>query len=413
MLPSLSIEAMPQKRATRIAVSSLFFLTGLCFASWGSRIAAIQQSLHMSEAGLGTALLALPIGSVISMPVAGYMIARFGSRNVLLIAAVCYAMILPVLGLAQAPWQLFAILMLFGFAGNMANIAVNTQAVAVEAMYGRTIMASFHGLWSLAGFTGASIGAFMAGQGVLPYQHFLFITAIAVVIVAASAKYTVAHTAVKDKPKKLPLPEGVQLSAVKRIKLWWLRTLGKMRSLWGLIMALRVLGVIAFCSMICEGTMFDWSVVYFKKVIMAPDGKAGIGLSAFMCTMASFRFVADWLTIRFGHRRVLQLSGILTASGLLIAVLLPYFITGIFGFLLVGAGVSSVVPLVYSAAGKTKKAEPGVALATVSTVGYLGFLMGPPLIGFVAQASSLSISFSIIAVMGTCIAIMGSRIKTS
>lgn len=414
MLQSLSIEAMPQKRAARIAVSSLFFLTGLCFASWGSRIAAIQQSLHMSDGGLGTALLALPIGSVLSMPVAGYMIARFGSRHVLMVAAICYAMILPTLGLAQAPWQLFCILMLFGFAGNMANIAVNTQAVAVEALYGRTIMASFHGLWSLAGFTGASIGVFMAGQGIAPYQHFLLITAIAVVIVAVSAKYTVAHTIVKEKPKQLPLADGQQqLSATKKIRLWVLKTQVKLRSLWSLVMALRVLGIIAFCSMICEGTMFDWSVVYFKKVILAPDGRAGIGLSAFMCTMASFRFVADWLTTRMGHRKVLQLSGILTASGLLIAVLLPYFATAVFGFLLVGAGVSSVVPLVYSAAGKSKRAEPGVALATVSTVGYLGFLMGPPLIGFVAQASSLSISFAIIAVLGTCIAIMGSRIKTT
>lgn len=414
MLQSLSIEVMPQKRATRIAVSSLFFLTGLCFASWGSRIAAIQQSLHMSDGGLGTALLALPIGSVLSMPVAGYMIARFGSRHVLMVAAVCYAIILPTLGLAQAPWQLFCILMLFGFAGNMANIAVNTQAVAVEALYGRTIMASFHGLWSLAGFTGASIGAFMAGQGIAPYQHFLLITAIAVVIVVVSAKYTVAHTAVKEKPKRLPSVEGQpQLSTIKKIRLWVLKTQVKLRGLWSLVMALRILGVIAFCSMICEGTMFDWSVVYFKKVILAPDGRAGIGLSAFMCTMASFRFVADWLTTRMGHRKVLQLSGILTASGLLIAVALPYFVTGVFGFLLVGAGVSSVVPLVYSAAGKSKKAEPGVALATVSTVGYLGFLMGPPLIGFVAQASSLVISFSIIAVMGACIAIMGSRIKTA
>jgi MFS family permease len=181
----------------------------------------------------------------------------------------------------------------------------------------------------------------------------------------------------------------------------------KLRILWPLI----ILGVIAFCSMICEGTMFDWSGVYFKKVIKAPDGMAGIGYAAFMSTMASFRFIADWLTTRLGARRVLQLSGALTASGLLIAVLLPYFATAIFGFLLVGAGVSSVVPLVYSAAGKSKTMSAGMALAAVSTIGYLGFLVGPPLIGFVAQASSLSISFSIIALMGTCIAIMGSRVK--
>lgn len=384
MLQSLSINAMSSQRAARIAVSSLFFLTGLCFASWASRIPAIQQALHLSEGGLGGVLLALPIGSMISMPVAGLLIGRFGSKQVVLTAGLIYAVVLPLIGLVQTPWQLFAVLVLFGFTGNLANIAVNTQAVAVEAMYGRTIMASFHGLWSLAGFTGAAIGALMAGQEIVPYQHFFLITVIAVLIVAVSAKHIVAQDVnTQEKQTLLIKPDRF----------------------------LMILGVIAFCSMICEGTMFDWSGVYFKKVIHAPDGIAGIGYAAFMSTMASFRFIADWLTTRFGARKVLQLSGILTASGLLIAVLLPYFATAIFGFLLVGAGVSSVVPLVYSAAGKSKNLSPGMALATVSTIGYLGFLIGPPLIGFVAQASSLSISFSIIALMGICIAIMGSRVK--
>jgi len=385
MLQSLSFEAMSPKRPARIAVSFLFFLTGLCFASWASRIPAIQQALHLSDGGLGGVLLALPVGSMISMPVAGWLVGRFGSRQVVLIAGLLYAIVLPVLGMVQAPWQLFAVLVLFGFTGNLANIAVNTQAVAVEAMYGRTIMASFHGLWSLAGFTGAAIGAFMAGQGVAPYRHFLLITVMGAVIVAASARHIV--------PQDVNTQESGQSLFVRPDSF------------------LLILGIIAFCSMICEGTMFDWSGVYFKKVIHAPDGLAGVGYAAFMSTMASFRFVADWLTTRLGARKVLQLSGTLTAAGLLIAVLLPYFAAAIFGFLLVGAGVSSVVPLVYSAAGRSRKLAPGMALATVSTIGYLGFLVGPPLIGFVAEASSLSISFSVIAVMGTCIAVMGSRIK--
>jgi MFS family permease len=417
MLQSLSINAMSSKRVARIAVSSLFFLTGLCFASWASRIPAIQQSLHLSEGGLGGVLLALPIGSMISMPVAGYLVSRFGSKQVVLVAGLLYAIVLPVLGMVQTSWQLFAVLMLFGFTGNLANIAVNTQAVAVEGMYGRTVMASFHGLWSLAGFTGAAIGAFMAGQEILPYHHFLLITVMGVIIVALSGRHIVPHKEAELKKETMSIWERAIRRTVKFVKRWrnpavlarmryiWARR--KLRILWPLV----ILGIIAFCSMICEGTMFDWSGVYFKKVIKAPDGTAGIGYAAFMSTMASFRFIADWLTTRLGARRVLQLSGALTASGLLIAVLLPYFATAIFGFLLVGAGVSSVVPLVYSAAGKSKTMSPGMALAAVSTIGYLGFLVGPPLIGFVAQASSLSISFSIIAIMGTCIAVMGSRVK--
>ena len=158
--------------------------------------------------------------------------------------------------------------------------------------------------------------------------------------------------------------------------------------------------------------MFDWSGVYFKKVLGAENAWIGAGYTAFMCTMAGTRFVADWFTSRFGLQRILQASGLLTALGLLIAVLLPHLYTAILGFLLVGAGVSAVVPLVYSVAGKSKVMSPGVALAAVSTIGFFGFLMGPPLIGFVAAATSLRISFTIIALMGLSIAVVATKSKS-
>lgn len=158
--------------------------------------------------------------------------------------------------------------------------------------------------------------------------------------------------------------------------------------------------------------MFDWSGVYFKKVIGAEGAWIGAGYTAFMCTMAGTRFVADWLTRRFGMQRILQASGLLTASGLLVAVLLPHLYTAIVGFLFVGAGVSAVVPLVYSAAGKSKVMSPGVALAAVSTIGFFGFLLGPPLIGFIAGATSLRISFTVIAAMGLGIALVATKSKS-
>jgi MFS family permease len=171
------------------------------------------------------------------------------------------------------------------------------------------------------------------------------------------------------------------------------------------------LGLIAFCSLICEGAMFDWSVVYFKKVVMADAAWIGAGYTAFMGTMALGRFIADWFAGKFGIQKTLQLSGLLTASGLLIAVVFPGLFTAIIGFLLVGAGVSSVVPLVYSAAGKANAANPGVALAAVSTIGFLGFLIGPPLIGFIAGLSSLKVSFLFIAVMGMSVVFVSSKAK--
>ncbi|HVI48516.1 MAG TPA: MFS transporter [Chitinophaga sp.] len=372
------------KRSARIAVSALFFLTGLCFASWASRIPDIQQALGLNDAGLGSVLLALPVGSIISLPIAGILVSKFGSRQVLIIAAVAYAALLPVLGLAHTAWELIAFLVMFGFCGNLANIAVNTQAVAVEAMYGRSIMASFHGLWSVAGFTGAAIGAAMSGWHVAPVYHFLVITAMSWTIVLFTMRRIVQQDA--NLQANQPLFAKPDLF-------------------------LLTLGIIAMCSMICEGTMFDWSGVYFRRVVQVRDGLSGAGYAAFMSTMASGRFVADWLTTRLGVKKMLLISGLLTAAGLLVAVIFPYFYPAMFGFMLVGAGVSAVVPLVYSAAGKSKILSPGMALATVSTIGFLGFLFGPPLIGFVAQATSLAVSFTLIAVMGAAIAVMSTRMK--
>ena len=157
--------------------------------------------------------------------------------------------------------------------------------------------------------------------------------------------------------------------------------------------------------------MFDWSGIYFEHVVQPGKAWVTVGFTAFMSTMATGRFVGDWVAFKLGMKKMLQLSGVCTASGLLLAVFFPYFITATIGFLLVGAGVSSVVPMIYSAAGRSKKMSPGVAIAAVSTVGYLGFLFGPPFIGFIAQASSLRVSLGLIAVMGTMIALIASRMN--
>ncbi|KAA9353030.1 MFS transporter [Larkinella humicola] len=370
----------------RGAVGALFFLQGLSFASWASRIPSIQQTLGLSDAELGGVLLALPAGLMLSLPIAGWLTTKIGSRKVATLAVGLYALTLLSLGFAQTTLQLMACLFVFGLVGNMANIAINTQAVGVEALYKRPIMASFHGLWSLAGFAGAMLGAVMIGAGIVPYQHFAAVLFFALAALAVASRYI--------------LPEDANTNSDQPI-------FAKPDK------ALLILGIIAFCAMICEGAMFDWSGIYFKKVILAEKAMVGAGYTAFMSTMALGRFIADWFATRYGLKRTLQLSGVLIASGLLTAVSFPYLGTAIVGFFLVGFGVSSVVPLVYSAAGKSTVLSPGVALAAVSTIGFLGFLIGPPLIGFVAGATSLRISFVIIAGMGLCVALMAGKVKTA
>lgn len=375
---------LPIRRVRRIAVSSFFFLAGLCFSSWASRIPDIQLKLHLDNAALGAVLLGLPIGLLTSLPLAGWLVAKFGSRPVATLAALAYAFTLPVLGGVNQVWQLVGCLFIFGMGGNMLNISINTQAIGTESLYGRTIMASYHGLWSLAGFSGAAIGTLLIGLGWLPYQHFLLITALAVIIVAIGARALIDAD---------PNSQGNQPIFVRPDR------------------SLISLGVIAFCSMICEGAMFDWSGVYFQKIIHPPKGLVAAGYTAFMATMASGRFLGDWLATRWGIKKILQGSGALTATGLLIAILFPWFLPAIIGFLLVGAGVSSIIPLVYSAAGRSKILSPGVALAAVSTIGYLGFLFGPPFIGFIAQLFNLRVSLGLIAILGSLIVIMAGKTR--
>ena len=371
-------------KLNRIAVGSLFFLAGLCFSSWASRIPGIRQKLNLSDAQLGIVLFALPVGLLISLPLSGWLINKSGSKKIILIAILLYSVVLSVIGFANTIFQLTLSLFIFGLLGNMVNISVNTQAVGVEAIYQRSIMASFHGVWSMAGFTGAAIGTFMIAKNIIPPYHFLLITALAVVTVSINFRYTLAKDF--NTKKNQPLIFKPENSLIN-------------------------LGLIAFCSMMCEGAMFDWSGIYFEKVVKADKALIGAGYTAFMLTMATGRFFADWFTNKVGLKHTLQMSGALTASCLLIAVLFPYLVTATIGFLLVGFGVSSVIPLVYSVAGKSKVLSAGTALAAVSTIGFLGFLIGPPMIGLIAGATSLRVSFFIIALMGLCITVIATNRK--
>ncbi len=363
----------------RIAVSSLFFLSGLCFSSWASRIPDIKVKLGLSEGQLGGLLLGMPIGSLIALPLVGWLVDKFGSRSIVIIAAILYPLVLPLIGLAPSFWILACILIFYGMSGNLLNISMNTQAIGVETMYKKTIMASFHGLWSLAGFTGGAIGAFMINLKLSPFMHFCLITCLSLGIISFAYRFTINQEGRKS-------AGGLVLRKPDPL-------------------ILRV-GLISLCGMMCEGCMFDWSGVYFQNVVQAEKALVTAGYIAFMSTMALGRFISDYFTDRLGTARMLQISSLLITAGLLLSILLPYLIPAIAGFLLVGLGVSSVIPLTYSAAGKANTLSPGIAIALVSSIGYFGFLFGPPLIGFIAELFSLRVSFAFIACMGAIIGVL-------
>jgi MFS family permease len=371
-------------RKYRIATSIFFFIAGLTFSTWASRIPAIQVKLHLSDAGLGAVLFALPAGLMTSLPVSGWLVSRFGSRPMMITGSVLYPLILLLLASSSSVLQLVLSLFAFGVMGNLINIAMNTQAVGVETLYGRSVMASFHGLWSLAGFTGAVAGTFFVSKGFSPMIHFSVVFAFTLILLLISYKFTLPHDIGHRQSRKVfVMPD-------KKILL---------------------LGLIGFCCLICEGAMSDWSGIYFKNIVEAPASIITLGYVAFTSSMALGRFIGDWLVTKSGVKRMLQISGTIITMGLLLAVIFPYLLMATIGFFLVGFGVSSVVPIVYGLAGKSTTMSAGAALAAVSTIGFLGFLIGPPLIGFIAQAISLRWSFTLIAILGFGTALLAGKLK--
>lgn len=366
----------------RVALGAFFFFVGLCFASWAARIPDIQARFDLSEGQLGTLLLFLPLGSVIGLPIAGWAVHQFGSRAVVMLGSFAYAMTLPLIGLAPTTWFLIPVLILYGMLGNVMNISLNTQALNLEDQMGKSILASFHGLWSLAGFSGAGLGALMIFLGLSPAQHYAVVMAISFSIIVSAQGYIV-------KEKKVAKGGGGMV--MKKPDALLLR-----------------ISLISFLGMMAEGCMFDWSGVYFKKVIQSDPSLIALGYVAFMGAMASGRFITDKIAARFTKVAVIQVSGVLIFVGLSLAVLFPTIGVATAGFLLVGLGVASIIPLSYSIAGRSKLYSPSVALALVSTISFFGFLLGPPLIGFIAELFNLKVSFALIAVAGLGITVLSS-----
>jgi len=377
----------PNKKRIRLAVALVYFSMGLCFSSWASRIPEIKTALHLNDAMFGTILFSLPVGQFLMMPFSGKLVTRFGSHKVLPFALPAYTLCLSCIGLVHAGWQLAIALLLFGIFGNLCNISINTQGVAAEKLYQRSIMASFHGGWSLAGFTGALIGIAMINLQVKPFWHFASIIMIVWTTVWINYPYL-------DRTR-----HRAKLGEVKR------NFFSRPDS------TLLQLGIIGFCSMASEGAMFDWSGIYFKDVVKAPPSLVVLGYTSFMVMMALGRFLADHFVAKIGRKRLLQICGTMISTGLFTAVFFPFLIPCTLAFMLVGLGVSSMVPTVYSAAGRHTKVPTGIALATVSSVSFLGFLMGPPLIGYISQAAGLRYSFAVIGVFGLGITLLVSKIK--
>jgi MFS family permease len=377
------MQEIPLNRLRR-ANAVYFFISGFGYSSWTSRIPGIKESLKLNDAHFGTLLFMMPVGLILTMPFTGKMLDHFKSRTIMLIGAMVYNAVLACIGFSEYTWVLGITLFFFGSSRNVMNLSMNAQAIGVQALYKRSIMSSFHAVWSMAGFAGAAFGYLMVAKNVLPAWHLL---GVSLFLSALTLYYY--KDALDQRPDH----------SVKRS----IFTLPPKRML--------VFSLICFSSMACENTMYDWSGIYIRQVLHGTKAVATIAFVIYMVAMTTGRFLGDRMADRFGIQRVLAASGILIFAGFVVTVLSPYILLTLTGYLLTGFGVSCVVPFVFSLAGKIPMSNPGAALASISSLGYLGFLLVPPMIGYVAQASSLRVSFAVIALMGLFMIRLSTRIN--
>lgn len=377
------LEKSSSKIKNRMAVFAFFFSHGIVFSSWASRIPIIKEQLGLSDGELGSLLLMIPLGQLLTMPLVGKMVTKYGSEKILFLGIVLYGLALCFIGLAQTFTQLAAVLFLFGTFSNMSNIAINTQGVLVENKYGRSIMTSFHGAWSIAGFIGALIGILMFKLDVSTFFHFVIIYLVLLILVIYNRPFLIKTAQAEQQQKE----KGFQMDRM-----------------------LLILGGIGFCSMAVEGAMFDWSGVYFKDIIQAQKEYVVVGFASFMIMMATGRFIGDKVIQKVGAKKTLFFSGMLMFSGMILSVVFPNIWVCMFAFMLIGVGVACNVPIVYAIGGKHPTISSGIAIAMISTISFLGFLLGPPLIGYIAELLDLRYSFAIFAFFGLIMSLLSFQI---
>jgi MFS family permease len=369
----------------RFAVSVFFFCCGCIFATWASRIPSVIEKFSFNEAQLGAVLFMLPLGSLVALPVAGWASSVFSSRWLTFLSTIGYGVLLLVIGYTEKVWALSAGLFFFGFWGNALNISVNIQALQVqEEYYQKSLMASFHGMWSLGALTGAFTGGLSMKYLWSLAGHFTLVSILLSVLAILFFFYLIPF----DKPRN---PDH-KLFALPDKGLW-------------------ILGAICFCCALCEGAMADWSSLYYKQVINNVRQISTTGYTSFALCMAGGRFIGDRIADHMGYKGILVLDSFLISAGLSLALFFPSPITVIIGFGLVGFGVSTIIPMVYSVAGRSQNLSPGTALAAVSSVGFTGFLIGPPLIGFLAHQFSLRWALLLVLVLGLLITPLSGRVE--
>jgi len=353
------------------AMRLFFFMTGIGISAWAITVPFTKIRFHLNDATLGTILLAPGVGGILAMPIVSLAVARFGSRPVMVVCGLFFGTLLPGLTIAPNVPVFTALLFVYGvmFAG--LDIAMNAQAVVIETRSRRLLMSSFHALFSLGSLVVAVATILLLRLGATNSACALLCSAVCLAIVSRWRHLLPAEEDLPAEGRALALPNRATL----------------------------LLGLCCFGCFLTEGAATDWSTIFLRfsrgiNIALAPLGYAGFGVMMFVS-----RMLGDRVATRLGKAHVMRLGSLIAASGFLLTILTPYEITDVLGFGLVGLGIGNIAPLVFSAAARVKGMSPTASVPAVVTLGYAGFLVGPVIIGVVANWLSLSFALGLDALM--------------
>lgn len=349
----------------RWAVIAFFSTNGFIYASWTARLPEIEIFYNISHVQLGSILLTSAIGSIIAMPLAGYLNNKFGSRWTTIISAIILTMIVPGLVLIPSLTMVYTIALFLGMMAGALDVSMNGQAVIIERQWRKSIMSSFHATFSIGMVVGAGAGAIAAGLEIPLFYHILSAALLTMVIILIASRYLIDDY--QDAPSPSAEASGFVLPTTTILPI----------------------ALIAFCGMTGEGSLIDWSALYMHEIVGGSESLSAVAFGTFGGAMTIGRLFGDRFTDQLGQRIMLLYASKLAFVGLAIALLFPNAYMTFLGFFITGIGLSNIVPIAYSIAGNTPNVKPAVGIAMATTIGYSGFFIAPPVIGFLADTYDL------------------------
>lgn len=362
----------------RWAARAQFFCSGFVFATWGVHIPTVKAHYGVDEAELGLAMLAAGVGALLGLTQASRWIGRHGARRTAAICGVTYAMLLAGLLAMPAYPALLGLLAVFGVATSVFDVAINTEAAQLELRDGQPLMSGMHGMFSLGGMVGAVTGGAALAAGLRPQIHLFLVAVVMALTIAVAARSMLPReaTAFSGAHHGFRLPRGT----------------------------LALLGVLAALGLVAEGAIYDWSVLYLQQELGSPQQQAALAYASFSAAMALARFGGDAMRARFTPAVLLRGSAMLATGSMAMVLLTDMPWLALIGFAGVGVGFANVVPILFAASARVPGMAPARGIAAVSALAYLGFMAGPPVIGFLAQASSLTHALYVVVAFAAALA---------